>query len=480
MQELAPRFADGAAFVPLEDVDTAEQFGLRLAREGGIAERARPRRPAGAGHRGLARPAAAAGARQLRAAGRARRARSTACCRTAPRLKILVTSRLRLAVAGEWSMPVEGLPSRTRKTTTAPSPSTRCACSSTRRGASSPTSPRPPNRRHRRHLPPGRGAAAGARARRRPGRACCRAGPSPTSCARAPSCCAPPTPPPAAPRQHRGGVRALVAAPAARSNATRCRGCRSSTAASRSRRRARSPAPRCRCWARWPTSRCWPRTATRCTCIRWCSSCGPAARRGRRARLDRGRPRGLLPPLAAPARAGDRERRPRGAAGDRHASSRTVGAPGSSRSPGQGEALTLSLPTLLNYFEHRARFDEGLALLRQAIESPLAADRPLPALLLSQAALMEVRLARYAEAEATASRALAAARGGRRARRKYQALAVLGGCALFTGRPAEGREAYQQVLALARPAGGRTTSPRRSTTSRSARSGSAATTSRCA
>lgn len=117
---------------------------------------------------------------------------------------------------------------------------------------------------------------------------------------------------------------------------------------------------------------------------------------------------------------------------------------------GQAEALMHSVPTLLNHFEHRARFEEGLALLRQAIESRLGqADGGLRALLLSQAALMEMRLARYAEAEATASLALAATRSAQPREAKYQALAVQGGCALSTGRPAEARSAYQQALALA-------------------------------
>lgn len=117
---------------------------------------------------------------------------------------------------------------------------------------------------------------------------------------------------------------------------------------------------------------------------------------------------------------------------------------------GQAEALTRSAPTLLNHFEHRARFEEGLDLLRQAIESPAGrADGALHALMLSQAALMEMRLARYADAESTASLALAAARGVHLRNAKYQALAVLGACALSTGRPAEARKAYRQALALA-------------------------------
>ncbi len=114
------------------------------------------------------------------------------------------------------------------------------------------------------------------------------------------------------------------------------------------------------------------------------------------------------------------------------------------------DALMHSAPTLLNHFEHRARFEVGLALLRQALDSPLGqADGRLRALLLSQAALMEMRLARYAEADATASLALAATQAAYLRDAKYRALAVRGACAVSTGRPAEAREAYQQALALA-------------------------------
>jgi predicted ATPase/DNA-binding SARP family transcriptional activator/Tfp pilus assembly protein PilF len=118
---------------------------------------------------------------------------------------------------------------------------------------------------------------------------------------------------------------------------------------------------------------------------------------------------------------------------------------------GEAEALMHSATTLLNHFEHRARFEEGLALLREAVQAPPAAGSSdtLSALMLSRAALMEMRLARYAEAELTASRALASAHGATAREARYQALAVLGGCALSTGRPAEARSAYQQALALA-------------------------------
>lgn len=122
---------------------------------------------------------------------------------------------------------------------------------------------------------------------------------------------------------------------------------------------------------------------------------------------------------------------------------------------GLAAELLRSLPTLRHYFEHRARFEEGLALWRQAAETPLAeADGVLRARLLGQCALMEMRLARYPEAQATAARALETIHGpppGVADRDAcYQALAVQGGCALFLGRPGEAREVYLQALELAR------------------------------
>jgi predicted ATPase/DNA-binding SARP family transcriptional activator len=118
---------------------------------------------------------------------------------------------------------------------------------------------------------------------------------------------------------------------------------------------------------------------------------------------------------------------------------------------GLAAEMLRSLPALRHYFEHRARFQDGLALWQQAAESPLAAeDALLRARLLGQCALMEMRLARYQEAHATAARALEAARASADRDARYQALAVQAGCALFGGRPAQAREAYLQALELAR------------------------------
>ncbi|MFO1327867.1 MAG: BTAD domain-containing putative transcriptional regulator [Rubrivivax sp.] len=122
---------------------------------------------------------------------------------------------------------------------------------------------------------------------------------------------------------------------------------------------------------------------------------------------------------------------------------------------GRPEALRAGLPTLVQYFEHRARFHEGLALLRQALEATAGGHGGgLRATLLAYASLMEFRLARYVEAEATAQQALAALLGPRDDEARFQALAVIGGAQLATGHAAAAQTAYQEALALAE-AGGR-------------------------
>jgi tetratricopeptide (TPR) repeat protein len=118
---------------------------------------------------------------------------------------------------------------------------------------------------------------------------------------------------------------------------------------------------------------------------------------------------------------------------------------------GDTGALARSSHTLLNYVENCARFDEGLVLWREATDAAPAEAGVLP-LLEAQAALIEMRLGRFDDAQASAERALAAAaRSDREAR--YQALTVLGGCALSTGRFGPARRLFLRALALARALG---------------------------
>jgi predicted ATPase len=113
--------------------------------------------------------------------------------------------------------------------------------------------------------------------------------------------------------------------------------------------------------------------------------------------------------------------------------------------------LRASAAVLQLHFDHRGRFGAGLALLRQAIEAPaLQGDAELQALLLGEAAQFEYRLDRYADAEATAARALAAAPdAAANAALRLRALNVRAAVALRTGDLERARRHFDSVLALA-------------------------------
>jgi predicted ATPase/DNA-binding SARP family transcriptional activator len=115
---------------------------------------------------------------------------------------------------------------------------------------------------------------------------------------------------------------------------------------------------------------------------------------------------------------------------------------------GNTAGLSLSAKALLEYCDHRGRVEEGLTLLRLAAESSaVQEDAELHALLLSKVSHMEYRLDRYAEAEATASRVLAATRRSHDRGARVQALNVLGTCAFRLGRLADARRHFKLALA---------------------------------
>lgn len=121
---------------------------------------------------------------------------------------------------------------------------------------------------------------------------------------------------------------------------------------------------------------------------------------------------------------------------------------------GAAALLTASARTLLNYCDYRGRAEEALALLRATLAAPVAQDDPaLRALLLAQAAHCEYRLNRHAEAEASALQALDLAGPQGDAAARVQAATVLASSALQLGRYDDARRHYQAALALA-PAGG--------------------------
>lgn len=117
---------------------------------------------------------------------------------------------------------------------------------------------------------------------------------------------------------------------------------------------------------------------------------------------------------------------------------------------GRGALLQRDARTLNDYCGHRARLAEGLALLRQALASTQVGGPPgTRAVLLAFAASLESRQDRYAEAQIAATEGLAAARAARDAAMQKKCLSVLATCAMRLGRLAESRAHYKRALALA-------------------------------
>ena len=118
----------------------------------------------------------------------------------------------------------------------------------------------------------------------------------------------------------------------------------------------------------------------------------------------------------------------------------------------QNELIARSATPLLDYCDHRGRLEECLALFRQAIASPrVHADPQLEALLISKLSHVEYRLDRYADAQAHAEQALAATRRNRDRATRSQAVNVLATCALRQGRLEDARRYFKQALAETSP-----------------------------
>ncbi|MBK9115981.1 MAG: tetratricopeptide repeat protein [Betaproteobacteria bacterium] len=117
---------------------------------------------------------------------------------------------------------------------------------------------------------------------------------------------------------------------------------------------------------------------------------------------------------------------------------------------GAADMLSRSESALLNYCDHRLRNEEAQLLVRDALASPgVRADPRCEAHLLARAAHVEYRLDRYTDAEASARRALPLLRAARNRLAEVLCLNVLGSCCLRGGRFAEAREHYRHALQLA-------------------------------
>lgn len=111
-----------------------------------------------------------------------------------------------------------------------------------------------------------------------------------------------------------------------------------------------------------------------------------------------------------------------------------------------GDELAKSAMTLLQFCDQRGRLDEGLAMVNDAIESSTTLSDPkLTALLASVAASFEFLLDRYGDAMANATRALAASRPFDHDT-KLQSFKVLGSCSFRLGRHAEAKGFFEKGL----------------------------------
>ena len=140
LAELAPRFADGASSSRSRTSSTPAQLAGRIARELGISAEQRDR------SRSMRCSSTCAGATRCScsttsSSSARRRRRSSKLLDLCPGLSVVVTSRVRLALAAEWiCCRSKGCPSPKRGPRPRSSRSTRCACSCRQRSGSSPGS----------------------------------------------------------------------------------------------------------------------------------------------------------------------------------------------------------------------------------------------------------------------------------------------------------------------------------------------------
>ena len=120
---------------------------------------------------------------------------------------------------------------------------------------------------------------------------------------------------------------------------------------------------------------------------------------------------------------------------------------------GLGDLAARCAVPLLSFCDLRGRLEDGLALMRQAAASSAAAtDTSLRVLAEACASHLEYRLDRYPQALAVAEAAFAAADPERDVEARVQALKTLAACSFRLGRLDDARRHYQSALD-ARPAG---------------------------
>jgi predicted ATPase/DNA-binding SARP family transcriptional activator/Tfp pilus assembly protein PilF len=114
--------------------------------------------------------------------------------------------------------------------------------------------------------------------------------------------------------------------------------------------------------------------------------------------------------------------------------------------------IRASAETVLHFCDHRARFDECFTLMRDAEARAAIVDPGLRVMLLATVSHLEYRLDRYADAMADATRALNVSRGKPDRDARLQCLKTLGACSYRLGKLDDANRYYRRALELA-PAG---------------------------
>ncbi len=191
-RELASEFPDGATFIPLDDLTSTGQLGGRLARELGVtlSGRTDPLDQVIDALRSSRALLVLDNFEQLAAEASVLDRLLAACSR----VKLIVTSRVRLGLASEWMLPLEGLavPDAEDEDRAEAFDAVRLFMRAAQR-----VNPRSPLRPRRTVSSTSVGRSKACRSRsnsRRRGRACCRVRKLPPSCGRVQNCCGRPMP----------------------------------------------------------------------------------------------------------------------------------------------------------------------------------------------------------------------------------------------------------------------------------------------
>lgn len=117
---------------------------------------------------------------------------------------------------------------------------------------------------------------------------------------------------------------------------------------------------------------------------------------------------------------------------------------------GDTRGLLAAAGPLMSFCDHRGLHAEALALVNQALAVPAVRDdERLAMLLLSLAAHAQYRLDRFADAQATAEQALAAGRRAKETSLRGKCVSILASCYLRLGRYDEARRNFEEARAIA-------------------------------